>query len=417
MARSSLSFLKHVSKFTRKPVYYIRVWLPAERRYATAKSAAVLAEAMGLDSLRWPPSTKAGARHIAEAWLAARGGVSRRNNPLLWEYCLAFWDWDRSEYIKGKLERKQPIGKQHCHDSYYRIAEHVKPRIPGLYLRDVTAEDLDRLQLRLKKETALSEKTINMTIAAVITPLKEAYRLGKLPRDPAANFRGLSEDAKKRGIISAAEAAKLFTLPWESEPGRLAALTALSTGARLGEILALTRDDLISDFEGKPALWIRKSWSRYVGIKSTKTGNKKLVPLSAGLRDDLLRLASGNPRTDNFIFWGKKAGEPVTHRIIELGFCRQLRKIGIDETSRLARRVSFHSLRHYTNATLRGKLDDATLRLLMGHADPESTEHYDHLTGARLSEARTAIEKNILAFTGVPENVSDAEGMPKGAAS
>lgn len=402
MARSSfLLFKRPAVKAVSKKAYYLKIWLPKERSYSVPKSLAVLAEKLGIDSAAWPPSTKAGAKHIAEEWMKIRGGVSRANNPLLWEYCLEFWDWDKSEYVKGKLERGQQIGKQHCHDSYYRIEEHVKKRIPGLYLQETSSDDLDRLQLRIKKESCLSEKTVNMIMSAIITPVREAYRKGKIQRDPSQNFRNLSENSKKRGILSLHESKEIFSKPWESEQGRVAALTAYSTGARLGEILALMPEDITVDFEKKPVLWIRKSWSRYVGIKSTKTGNEKVVPISAKLRDDLIRLAEQNPHKNRFIFWGTESGQPITHRIIESAFCSQMHKIGIDEIKRLNRNISFHSLRHNLNATLRGKINDATLRLIMGHADPGSTDTYDHLTDKRLVEARKSIEKNLFMTIGM----------------
>ena len=382
-------------------MYYLKIWLPKERCYTVPKSLSVLAEELGVDTSAWPPSTKAGAKHIAEEWMKIRGGVSRKNSPLLWEYCHEFWDWEKSEYINGKLERGQRIGKHHCHDSYQRIEDHVKKRIPGLFLQDTTAEDLDRLQLRLKKETGLSEKTVNMIMAAVITPIREAYRKGKILRDPSDSFRNLSENPRKRGILSSTESKKIFSMPWESEHGRLAALVAYSTGARLGEILALSPDDIVSDFEGKPAIWFRKSWSRYVGIKSTKTGNEKAVPISNKIRDALIKLSEQNPHKNGFIFWGEESEEPITHRIIELALCRQLHKIGIDETKRLERNLSFHSLRHNLNATLRGKINDATLRLIMGHVSPESTDTYDHLTDKKFANIRKTIEKNLLNDIGM----------------
>jgi len=402
VARSSFLLFKRPSAgCASRKMYYLKIWLPKERLYTVPKSLAVLADCLGLDTAAWPPSTKAGARHIAEEWMKTRGGVSSRNSPLLWEYCLDFWDWEKSEYIKGKIERGQRIGKHHCHDSHQRIEEHVKKRIPGLYLQDATAEDLDRLQLRLKKESGLSEKTVNMVMAAVITPIREAYRKGKLLKNPSENFRNLSENSKKRGILSSAESKGIFSLPWESEHGRLSALVAYSTGARLGEILSLSPDDIVSDFEGKPAIRFRKSWSRYVGIKSTKTGSEKAVPVNARIRDDLIKLFEKNPHKNSFIFWGEKSDEPITHRIIELAFCRQLHKIGIDETKRLERNLSFHSLRHGLNSTLRGKISDPTLRLIMGHVSPGSTDTYDHLTDKKFASIRKTIDRNLLSAIGM----------------
>jgi integrase len=400
MARTPVSLLRTFSHSTRKTVYYIRIWLPVERRYATARSAAVLADKLGIDPKEWPPSSKAGARHIGEAWLAAGGGVSRMNDPLLGEYLLDFWTWEKSDYIKGKLERGQAIGKQHCGNSLCHIETHVIGRIQGIHLRDVTANTLDRLQLQLKRETKLSPKTVNLIMASVNTPIREAFRLGKIFQNPARNFRGLANDSKIRGILSTVEMEKLLDTPWENESYRLAVTIAYFTGARLGEVLALSPKDIELDFEHKPVVWIRKSWSLVVGMKGTKTGNIRVVPISEDLRDDLLRLADNNPHKNDFIFWGPEPDKPLSEKLIESGFMRQLKNIGINETIRRVRNVSFHSLRHMFNSSMRGTIPDETLRLATGHADPGMSDHYDHLTDERLAEIRKAQESKILCFKG-----------------
>jgi integrase len=104
-----------------------------------------------------------------------------------------------------------------------------------------------------------------------------------------------------------------------------------------------------------------------------------------------MKQAAGNPHNNGFIFLGPDADKPLTERMVEHGFVKQLRKIGIDEAMRKARVLSFHS-------TLRGKIPDATLRLATGHADPNSTDTYDHLTGSRLKDIRKVQAKNILIF-------------------
>ena len=82
MARSSfLIFKRPAVKVYSKKLYYLKIWLPKERGYTVPKSVSVLAEELGIDTIAWPPSTKAGAKHIAEEWMKIRGGVSRKNNP------------------------------------------------------------------------------------------------------------------------------------------------------------------------------------------------------------------------------------------------------------------------------------------------------------------------------------------------
>jgi integrase len=354
---------------------------------------------LGIDIKQYPPSSKAGARFISEQLINKSGGISRRNDPLLWEYCAGFWNWDTSEYIRGKIERGQRIGRSHVQNSFYRIIEYVKPRTLNVYLSEITAQKLDALQLRLRKELPkMSGKSINMIMMAINTPLREAYRLRQIQHNPAHSFRSLANNSKKTGILTAGEIIKLFDIPWETEAQKMATATAAATGARLGEVMALAVDDLDVDFQGLPVLWIRKSFSFIEGMKETKTGNIRVVPISAALRDGLLRLAGENPHGDGLIFWGLEPGKPLTSRIIEWGFYRQLKKIGITEKERRARNIKFHSLRHGFNSTLRGAVPDGTLRLATGHKTAQMTDHYDHLTDTRLSDIRAAQEKNILIF-------------------
>jgi len=399
MARSPYLLFKRETQ--KKTLYYVKIWLPAEGKYTTAKSCAVLAEELGIDRGEWPPTAKAGARYIADRWLAVRGSMSRKNNPLLGEYCRDFWTWETSQYIKSKIERGQSIGRSHCNNSKYRIETYIMPRTEGVYLRSVTAQFLDNLLLQLRQELPKqSSKSINMIMSAVCSPIREAHRLGQIDKNPALNFRGLANNPRRRGILSTDEIKRLFSTPWDYEWHRLAAAVGLYCGARLGEILALTTDDLDSDFQGLPVIWIRKSWNFIEKRqKSTKTGNIRVVPVNETLRDDLFGLARSNPHDNRLVFWGAGPEAPLTERMAEHGFLLQLKKIGIGEKERKERNIVFHSLRHSFNSYLRGKVPDSVLRLATGHADPGMTENYSHLTGEKLAEIRLAVEENII-FSG-----------------
>jgi integrase len=60
------------------------------------------------------------------------------------------------------------------------------------------------------------------------------------------------------------------------------------------------------------------------------------------------------------------------------------------------RNITFHSLRHFANAQLRGAVPDETLRKLTGHATGAMTDHYDHTTEGDLEVLAEAQEKRIL---------------------
>ncbi len=399
MPRSPVSLYKRPAGKKSRSIYYIRLWIEKEHRYAVARSASIVAEELGIDPKLWPPTTKAGALHIAEKLREAGPLFSKKDDLLLADYCAEFWDWEKSDYIRGKLDRGQKIGRTYCGNMNGYVLRHVKPRVPRLRLLEVTAQDLDHLQLRIKREAGLGARSINAIMDAVCMPIREAFRLGKIKTNPAIGFRSLSDDTRAKGILSTAEMEKLLSEPWEDERNRLAVEVGYSTGARLGEVLALRIDDVALDFQGKPVLWIRASWSVTEGRKSTKTGNVRVVPIDEGLRDDLLSLGKRNPHGNGLLFWDDaEKAEPFSSKRIEGGFYRQLRKIGLDSDERKTRNVTFHSLRHAFNSALRGAIPDATLQLATGHTTAQMTEHYDHLTDERLSAIREAQEARIVLF-------------------
>lgn len=398
MARNPVSFLKRPTTRKGKYMYYLRFWNYEERRYSSSQSASVLADRLQLDTRKWPPGTKAGASYIAIEALKRGLTSTRRTNPDLAEYCRSFWDWDKSEYIQGKLARGQSIGKPYCDQLLFFIEKRVSSRVVGLKLQDVTPRHLDQLQLKLKKETALGAKSINNTLAAVCQPLREAFRLGLISKDPTVGFRTVGGDTVEKGILTGPEVSDLFKSVWTNNHIRLAVMLALSTGTRIGEVIGLTREDLSVDENQKPVVWIRHSWNLYTGLKCTKTGNIRVVPIDVQLHKELMCLLAENPYGTDFVFWYNSKDAPISHYVLENGFNRQLAKIGLDDKKRRARNISFHSLRHYYNSMIRGEVSDGILRKMTGHATEEMTDHYSHATQSDIDAIRSALEKKILPF-------------------
>lgn len=89
-----------------------------------------------------------------------------------------------------------------------------------------------------------------------------------------------------------------------------------------------------------------------------------------------------------------KQGEPVV--VVSTG--------GIIERIRKERNLNFHSLRHTFNSAMRGKIDDKSLRAIVGHESEAMTELYTHETEQEILVAG-AIAKEIFSvpFWGVRE--------------
>lgn len=392
MARIPVSVFKRPTTKKNKFRWYIQIWEPERGAYSTARSAFSLARDLELDPEAFPPTSRAGALLIGmEA--SKRGGIVRRaETPFLADYCARFWDWDTSECVQSKLARGQRIGKEYVKHNASYIRNYVRTAFPTLRLSELKTYMLEDFTLRLKRESGLSNRSINAVLMAVTIPLREAARLGHIHQNPALNVLQLGNAGKERGIPTESEMRDLFKLPGLDSRVRCAILLGAVYGLRLGEILALRLQDI-----GESRLTVRHSWSKEEGIKSTKTNSIREFHLLPSIQSALLQLAESNPHdSQKFLFYGNLPDKPFDFRALEREFYKALKKIGIQEQERSQRNITFHSLRHWCNAMLRGNLPDSKLRLLTGHATQQMTDHYDHATETDLQEINAAVEKRIL---------------------
>ena len=82
----------------------------------------------------------------------------------------------------------------------------------------------------------------------------------------------------------------------------------MHTGMRAGEIQALTVDDLEED-----EIYVRRSWSKYDGLKCCKNGEERSVPIpiSHQLYLKLKMLADFYPHGNGFIFYSTVKDKPM----------------------------------------------------------------------------------------------------------
>lgn len=115
--------------------------------------------------------------------------------------------------------------------------------------------------------------------------------------------------SKTRTILTLEQAAAVFSTSWENDSAKLANELAFYTGMRQGEIAALQVQDI-----GVDRIYIRHSWSKYDGLKETKTNECREIKIPTKLREALIFQASLNPHNEGlkgFIFFGLKPSQPT----------------------------------------------------------------------------------------------------------
>jgi integrase len=126
---------------------------------------------------------------------------------------------------------------------------------------------------------------------------------------------------------------------------------------------------------------VKYAWEQGHGLKEAKWGSMRNVTLPASVAEVLKKLIEASPYQDptDLVFYGEKRAEPLHARLFIDSLYAALAGIGIDEETRKARKIDFHSWRHFLNSISRGRVPDEKLRLMTGHRSVEMTDRYTHL--------------------------------------
>jgi integrase len=311
------------------------------------------------------------------------------------KFCEEYWDWSKSKYIQRKiLLSPGSISKPYADYNRAYIRNYILKYFKTKLLSELKIQDLDDLLLYLAGlRKKISPNTINKIMAAVLAPLKEAYRLNLISIDPSRGSYRLGSQSKAKGVFTAEEIGALSAVDWDNETAFLAFKLSAASGMRLGEIRALKIEDIGTDH-----IKLNHSFSKTEGLKSPKNGKTRIVPLPTGLITSLKRLALTNPYGNGFVFWTTEGKAPMGDKAITGALYRAMTHIGIDENARRKRNVSFHSLRHFFNTTMRGHVSEEALRATMGHSSVDMTNRYDHALRIDEDSIRNAQNSQILSL-------------------
>lgn len=208
----------------------------------------------------------------------------------------------------------------------------------------------------------------------------------RLPKEKEENFE--AED--KTVEVFTPEEVKQIHAGLEDDKLKYIALFSLFTGLRLGEILALERDDIKNDY-----VKVNKSLSStkvfddrnkyHYETKAVKTKTKssiREVPISATMKAELPRLYKllaeerlklGPAYEENNLLFPSLTGSYIDKRNFTRSWTRFLERIGLPHKK-------FHSLRHtFATRLIENGVNIVTVSKLLGHSSIQTTEIYTHI--------------------------------------
>ncbi len=256
-----------------------------------------------------------------------------------------------SRYCQGiALKRYSPKTLKNYRGAFSQFLTHIAPRLP---LELTRQEVLDYMAGRVAE--GISEAYQNMLINAIkfyyeqIEGQPRQYYAIPRPKPPLTNPKVLAKE-EVRSLLAATENLK----------HRAMLMLAYGLGLRLGEVIALTPQDIDSK---RMALYVR-------GGKGKKDRD---LPLPESLLQ-LLREQFRQYRPVTFLFEGQNPGEPYSERSLQMVIKTAAARAGIQ------RPVTMHMLRHsYATHLLEAGTDIRVIQDLLGHSSIKTTEIYTHV--------------------------------------
>jgi len=289
--------------------------------------------------------------------------------------------------------------KPSTHASYDQILSiHLFPRFGLVALRNMTREAVKSYLSDMAASGKYAHGTLKNILATLRAVLSHAVEDGDLMSNPAARLGKFflpGARRRKAEFLTRAEAASFLETIKAHRPQRYALfLTALRTGMRLGELLALQWDDIQfgeSDEDPNRFILVRRNYVRG-SFTSPKSGKERRVDLTKELRRVLLELRdarmlaafkAGQDDVSGLVFPSETSGPLDGVNLYHRDFLPCLR------AARL-RRVTFHALRHtYASLLIQGSASLAYVKEQMGHSSIQVTvDIYGHLIpGANIAWA------------------------------
>lgn len=302
-----------------------------------------------------------------------------------------FKDYAEIFYVPGKcpiigeyLKRGGSLTTQHIKQSRAFIVDKLIPDWGETRLKDFTKANITEWLLGLPARYEIGIPRANQTLFILKQILNEAVNENLLIRNPAADVKPLVGTNEGKDAFTEEQIAQIFSTPWKNSLAETACLLAAMTGMRLGEVQALTTDQIKNGY-----LQIDASYSPYDKRKTTKSGHSRIVPITDEMRQLLLDTAI----TDGYIF-SLDGRKPMSRSNLTDALKDRLDELGITKGA-TGKKVSFHSFRHTFNSKLvASDIQGAQIRAVIGHESQTMTEHYTHLTAEDMKSVK-AVQQRI----------------------
>jgi integrase len=279
------------------------------------------------------------------------GKVEEKVVPTLAEF--------ETEFISNYAEANNKLSEVQTKKSVFK--HHLVPAFGTKQLDQIGAREIETFK-SLKLRQGKSAKTVNNMLTILRKMLSVAQEWGTIPFVPKVKW--LKVPPNKFDFLTFEEADRLMAAA--DGEWRTMITLALKTGLRLGELLALSWDD-VDLVAGR--LVVSRNLSRGK-ITTPKNGKTREIPLG----DDVLASLKRHRHLRGDIVFCQSNGRMLTKGEMRHPLKRACKRAGL-------RHVGWHVLRHtFASHLVMRNAPIKAVQELMGHSTVTMTERYAHLS-------------------------------------
>jgi len=279
--------------------------------------------------------------------------------------------------------------KRTWRNDQYLFNTHLKPRFGSKALEDVSAFEIDKMKLAMKRAKNKQGRPFTpATIKHVIVLLKRLFNLAGRWRihngaNPCAGVELPKLDNRVTEFLSDEETERLLKVldAWPFKQTAAFIRFAMYTGCRRGELFKIKWVDV--DLERK-----------LLTLRAPKGGKTETIPMS----DAALSAIAELPRKSEYVFPGRGGAMLTDFK----GPWERVKK-----EAKLPASFRFHGLRHsFASKLVSSGVDLYTVGRLLTHKQAVTTQRYAHLSDEAM---RRAVEKSAEVITPKEKKEEDVE--------
>lgn len=271
----------------------------------------------------------------------------------------------------------EPNAKMRTTESYRRIIDkRLRQELGKCEMGELTAPTIQAFVTGLitkgnvATKKGLASSTVNTIITVIQSSLKTAVLSGYIEKNVAESVRRPKIKSKEIECFTVAEQKKMESAALYDKRTKMAGIVlCLYTGLRIGELLALTWEDvdlksgLIAVNKACHDKIEKNGTARIVELPKTPS-SKRIIPVPKQLLP-VLRQLKKTGKCETVI--SSPEGKPIAIRSYQRSFSLFLKKLGIAHKG-------FHSLRHtFATRALECGVDVKTLSEILGHKNAAIT--------------------------------------------